>query len=185
MFNELAERIVKINKANGWNVLTPGDADNPYRIPTALCLIHSEITEAWQAYHIGDRKNFEEELADIEIRTLDMMGGLGYDIEAWVTFGSPKTELGKSLNDIGRMRCASLNMGWSVVEWLMWLHTRTDLCLEHFRRENGDGFRFEAAMLLLDTLAMGHEAKVDMDRQVAAKLEKNAQRGYRHGGKKV
>ena len=85
--NALADEIVAINKANGWKVTTPldwphdGATPDPYRLGCILCLIHSEVSEALEAMRKHDRPNFEEELADVIIRVLDLTGGLGIDIE--------------------------------------------------------------------------------------------------------
>jgi NTP pyrophosphatase (non-canonical NTP hydrolase) len=61
-----------------------------YRIGTALCLIHSEVSEALEALRIGDMYHFEgsdskpegiaSELADVIIRVLDLSEALGIDI---------------------------------------------------------------------------------------------------------
>lgn len=102
--NELADEIIAINKANGWNVTEPGDwKGSQHKIPAILALIHSEVSEALEAFRKDDLENFCEEMADIVIRVLDCTAGLD----------------------------------------------------------------------------------IDMDEAVAAKLERNKQRGYRHGGKRV
>lgn len=46
-----------------------------------LTLIASEVFEAQQALRKNDKANFKEEIADIFIRTADLCGGLGIDIE--------------------------------------------------------------------------------------------------------
>ena len=80
--NDLAKMANDINRANGWNVITPEEWDSdPYRIPGVIALIHSEVSEALEAYRDNDRTHFAEELADVIIRTLDCAGGLGIDIE--------------------------------------------------------------------------------------------------------
>ena len=101
--NELASQIRDINAGNGWNVTEARDWDSTYKVPAILALIHSEVSEALEAFRNRDKQNFGEELADIVIRVLDCAPGLG----------------------------------------------------------------------------------VDMDKEIAAKLEKNKARGYRHGGKVV
>ena len=101
--NKLGDVINGINHANGWNVPAPEDWGKANRIPALLALIHSEVSEALEAFRNHDPENFAEELADIQIRLLDTSRGLG----------------------------------------------------------------------------------VDLDREVEMKLEKNRNRGYRHGGKKV
>jgi NTP pyrophosphatase (non-canonical NTP hydrolase) len=53
-------------------------------IPELLCLIHSEVSEALEAYRKGlaitDKDGIAEELADIIIRVFDMAEHYGIDI---------------------------------------------------------------------------------------------------------
>ena len=63
--------------AHGW-----WEKERP--IPETLCLIHSEVSEALEAYRKGDMKNFAEELADVIIRVLDAAEGYGHDMESEV-----------------------------------------------------------------------------------------------------
>jgi NTP pyrophosphatase (non-canonical NTP hydrolase) len=77
----LAQEINEINRANGWNVVSPDSWKDRYHIPSALALIHSEVSEALEAFRHTDHDNFAEELADTLIRVLDMAGGLGIDID--------------------------------------------------------------------------------------------------------
>lgn len=51
-------------------------------IPELLCLVHSEVSEALEAYRKADSEGFAEELADILIRIFDMAGKFGIDLEA-------------------------------------------------------------------------------------------------------
>ena len=78
--NTLAKEIVAINQANGWNVTGPADWFQDYKIPAIIALIHSEASEALEAFRANDRENFEEELAGIVIRVLDLAGGMEIDI---------------------------------------------------------------------------------------------------------
>lgn len=50
-------------------------------VPELLCLIHSEISEALEAYRNHDDANLSEELADAVIRLFDTAEELGIDIE--------------------------------------------------------------------------------------------------------
>jgi len=56
--------------------------------PTKLALIHSEVSEAMEAFrknadddHLPYRKGFEVELADAVIRILDLAGAHGLDLQ--------------------------------------------------------------------------------------------------------
>lgn len=77
----LAVEIAEVNRANGWNTPKSEDWDDPNRIPTFLCLIHSEVSEALEGFRADDRANVAEELADTLIRVLDLAFGLGIDID--------------------------------------------------------------------------------------------------------
>jgi len=61
---------------------------NDRPIPELLCLLHSEISEALEAYRnripYGDKGCLEEELADLVIRIWDMCGAFNIDIAAEV-----------------------------------------------------------------------------------------------------
>ena len=52
--------------------------------PELLCLIHSEVSEALEAYREANTDLLAEELADVVIRTLDMAAGLGIDLQAQI-----------------------------------------------------------------------------------------------------
>jgi len=54
------------------------------RVPEKLCLIHSEVSEALEAWRNNDPANFAEELADIIIRIFDLSQALKIDIIAAV-----------------------------------------------------------------------------------------------------
>ena len=58
--------------------------DETRTIPELLCLVHSEVSEALEAFRNGDVNGFREEIADMFIRLADMCGGLGIDLETEV-----------------------------------------------------------------------------------------------------
>lgn len=75
-------KIREINLANGWEVLNPEDWDDPYRVPASLSLLHSEVSEALEGFRNHDKENFDEELADIFIRLLDLSHNMDVDLES-------------------------------------------------------------------------------------------------------
>ncbi len=77
-----ANEVLAINKANGWNCITPDEWESsPYKVPALLALITSEVSEALEDFRKGNRDHFPEELADVMIRVLDLAGGLGIDLD--------------------------------------------------------------------------------------------------------
>lgn len=66
-------------------VVRPEDwSATEYKVPAVLALIHSEVSEALEAFRTNDRDHFEEEVADIVIRCLDLSGGLSIDLDEQV-----------------------------------------------------------------------------------------------------
>jgi len=105
MLNELAKQVHENAKSHGF-------FENEKNIGEMLCLIHSEVSEALEAdrigkyangclinpefsdsssnenftaYFVGNVKNsFEDELADVIIRVLDLCAFKGIDIESHI-----------------------------------------------------------------------------------------------------
>ncbi len=99
--NKLGEEILAINQANGWDVTTEDDWPRRLneleecqiaveKLMSKIALIHSEASEATEAIRHADWANYKEEMADILIRTIDMMAGLGIDIDTEVVMKMAK-----------------------------------------------------------------------------------------------
>ena len=73
--NEWATEVHALAIEKGWY-----DGDER-EVPELLCLIHSEVSEALEAYREGHDECVAEELADVAIRLLDMCKYLGIDLE--------------------------------------------------------------------------------------------------------
>lgn len=82
--DDMALRIRANGSAHGFNVVIPGDWDDDYKIPAHLALIHSEVSEALEDFRNDARMHFLEELADVQIRLLDLAGGLTTNFESIV-----------------------------------------------------------------------------------------------------
>jgi NTP pyrophosphatase (non-canonical NTP hydrolase) len=85
--NEWSSTLHKVSKDAGWwNDLNYNNT--PVFIGTKFALIHSEVSEAFEAYrkdtkddHLPDRSGVEVELADVLIRIFDLAGFLKLDLE--------------------------------------------------------------------------------------------------------
>jgi len=83
---KLQEEVHRIAIEHGW-------WDKERSIGEALMLIVTELSEAMEAYRIGNPESdkipgfsrLEEELADVIIRVLDLAGGIGLDIEGAIS----------------------------------------------------------------------------------------------------
>jgi len=160
---ELAELVHDMAKEKGW-------WDAPRDWPEIACLIHSEISEAVECYrdgelamHIIDGKpeGLVVELADVLIRCLDYAAHVHYEdvphetLESWVR------------------RHAAVEYGM----------------LEHLHKMHTGLTSYESATAVALCLrALGECCKkfnLDLQAAVVAKIEYNAKRPYRHGGKKA
>jgi len=84
VLQQLAEEIRQINEGNGWNVTQPEQWGGAYKVPAILALIHSEVSEALEAFRHDDGENFIEEMADIVIRVLDCVAAFTDDFDSVV-----------------------------------------------------------------------------------------------------
>lgn len=73
--------IKQLQKEIHQNAVNHGWWETKRPVPEILCLIHSEVSEALEAYRNDDQDNFAEELADVAIRLLDAAEGYGIDLE--------------------------------------------------------------------------------------------------------
>lgn len=101
--NEWVRACHSLSKSKGWyegqtDRVRDGLDDNHIdklkeeHIPEKLCLIHSEVSEALEAYREGDMgfrlgkngkpEGFDAEIADIVIRCFDLAGALDIDLES-------------------------------------------------------------------------------------------------------
>ena len=88
--NKLASDIYENSLTHGfWDFPDPSETTRSLFISQKLALIHSEVSEAVEEHrkhpsHFSVKGPFEEELADIIIRTLDLCGYLGINIESLI-----------------------------------------------------------------------------------------------------
>jgi NTP pyrophosphatase (non-canonical NTP hydrolase) len=88
--------------------------------------------------------------------------------------------------------------GWRVTqphEWfddpykipaiLALIHSEVSEALEGFRHDDKENFAEELADIVIRVLDLAGGLGIDLDREIHVKMEKNRERGYRHGGKRV
>lgn len=106
--NELAAEIHQTARAKGFydneNIETEGPEfpENPSLLPEKIALMHSELSEALEAWRDEDKDQVGVEFADTLIRVLDTMYWLGFDIDAIVDKKMAKNKLRPYLH--GRKR---------------------------------------------------------------------------------
>lgn len=76
----LGETIHRTKLDKGWTVTTPDSWEDENQIPADLALIHSEVSEALEAFRRGDADAFAVELADVVIRVIGLSHGLEIDL---------------------------------------------------------------------------------------------------------
>lgn len=174
---ELADVIVSINKANGWDVTTPVCWENHRKIKSKITLIHTEVAEAAESARHDDKENFARELADIEVRILDTVGGLGL-VEL---MGTARPHVEYELDYVAD--------GWddkeAVLATLEEIHYL--ICFSGTAALDGDkeGFCDGMASALTATRLAAKAYGIDLAACVHVVLEKNRQQGFRHGGKTI
>jgi NTP pyrophosphatase (non-canonical NTP hydrolase) len=80
VFRALGAEILEVKTLNGWTCTTPEKWADENQVPADLALIHSEVSEALEAFRRDDRPNFIEELADSMIRIIGLSAGLQMDL---------------------------------------------------------------------------------------------------------
>lgn len=166
---ELAELVHNMAKEKGW---WAGERT----WPEIACLIHSEISEAVECYrngeldrHIIDGKpeGLVVELADVVIRCLDYLAtrsgaldGIGY-----------KRTVGESV-----VKCAFMPPE-TMINGLFDMHQ----ALSRTGVTNADRIWY----CLGDVFSVAKKFDLDLASAIVAKIEYNATRPYRHGGKKA
>lgn len=166
-YNRLAIEIREINTLNGWNVTKPEEWGDPYKFAAVVALIHSEISEAWEAEFKGDRANYMEECADVAIRILDCIG-CWTDVDIVDLVDAAETDQPYHMQTLGH------------------LHAKSSRALEEFRKQlNRRYFTHQLIEVMVGAKRLCEFHGGDFHEEIRRKLAKNRERGHRHGGKKV
>ena len=156
---EMQAEVREVNEMNGWF-----DSERPFSADIAL--LHTEVTELFEAMLKGDAENAGEEFADIFIRLLDTAERYGHDLSGEVSIPHGAEEL--------------------FAPGVSYLHLWIDRAYEVYRK-HGDvrHARIRNELKCLLSLVMTSAALMDVDliAEYQKKIARNRERGYRHGGK--
>jgi NTP pyrophosphatase (non-canonical NTP hydrolase) len=81
-FQQVGDEIHANKLRHGWKVTKFEDWEDRNEVPAVLALIHSEVSEALEAFRKNDFENFKEELADVMIRVMGLAHGMEIDLKA-------------------------------------------------------------------------------------------------------
>ena len=173
-FAELGEKAYTVNRNNGWDVFTPQDWGNDVsvlKLCANIALVHREIAEADEAVSANDIVELREEIADVAIRTASIAHGLGIDIDFNVK--SYREELQIPFHELDIMR------------GLMELHKVTSHATEAVRSKDAGKLVASLMGILLHSAAISQTIGSNLAAEMEKKIEKNASRGHKHGGKAI
>lgn len=134
--------------------------------PVAMGACHNEISE------------------NAPPRTLSDIGRTAHEINArngWDTFtmglfpASPEPGLIGETNENQKVRFLCTHMAL--------VHTEVSEATEAIRHRDRENFDEELADIIIRVTSIAHGLGTDLEAAVAAKLEKNKSRGFKHGGK--
>ena len=156
--------------------------DEPRTFGDLIALVHSELSEALEAYrdevlpskpHLLSTK-VASELADVVIRVADMAEWYGLEnLQEW----------------IDSLRESDLSGITTFGEWITCCHLLASKAMEQLHEDANDpehgikmAFgRLGSLVMLIQRMAAHYG--IDLDAAIAAKMEHNRTREYRHGGK--
>lgn len=172
--NTLAVQIREDGRAKGWGPVTLDDwTYSDHRVPTFLALIHSEIVEAYAETGSDSPDVFlAAELADIQIRTLDLAGGLTADFAYYVEMINP--------------HAVEFIVPTDYAELFNKMHSFVTDALEAFRVDNKSKCVNALAQLyvIVDFVAAQYY-QIDLPLAIERKMAFNKTRPHKNGDKRV
>jgi hypothetical protein len=183
---EMTAEVVKNNEDKGWY-------ENCATFPEAMALLHSEVSEAleaWRSWGLEDRtcaghhvhthgygdklckpEGVGSEFADIFIRLLD---------DAWI-FGQGGGGAPLDL-ELGAKQVAPISLAESFPANMNVLH---DLISAASRNFDGWGFEVQGGCILLFLRQLCELYGIDLTAEYERKIAYNRTRQHRHGGKAI
>ena len=156
----LKELVMQQAKEKGFGV-NPEDLDTPEKTAEKIALIHSEITEAYQAYlanQMDGKDGYYEELGDILQRTLHLGGIYGINFEIPIDC-SEITDLGLEAK-------------------LLTLHAITSEAYENYRHKKDDQFKIGLSRLAYAVIEISRHYEFSLEEAVKVKIERNLGRKW-------
>jgi len=156
---EMQQEVAAVNRANGWF-----DTERPFSAD--MVLLHTEVSELFEAMLKGDAENAGEEFADIFIRLLDTAERYEHDLSGEVSIPHGAEEF--------------------FAPGIAYLHLWIDRAYEAYRKIGNPWHeKINVELKCLLSLVMTSAALMDVDliAEYRKKIARNRSRGYRHGGK--
>ena len=174
---ELQREAHAIAKDHGW-------WDEERSFGDLIALVHSELSEALEAYRVcgivdcphehTEGAGVASELADVVIRVADMAEHYGVDLAARIASLSLLSRHGEGLDTFG--------------DWITTCHTWLSDTFRSYGNETRGldlpgTWLIDMGLLIKCIQAMAAHYGIDLDAAIEAKMEYNRTRSYRHGGK--
>jgi len=137
-------------------------SDCPHVVGAKIALVHSEISETWEAWR-DLLPTIGEEVADVAIRVMDLVGGW----EEPIFWDAPLV-----ISDHGRFERVLLEA-----------HGAVSSALEFLRIQEPRNCVVALCSTLRACETMSELAGDDLQQEIVRKIEINSTRGHRHGGK--
>lgn len=167
MLNELGKKIIEINTANGWNVLKPQDWSEKLNLDD----FQFDTPHHVSGESMGNSENYWRVFASSKIEPIKTFCGTGRTSE-------------QAMENV-RNNISIDSSNYRIPAILALIHTEVSEATEAFRADDKANFAEECADILIRVLDLTTGLGIDIETVINAKLEKNKQRGFKHGGKRI